>query len=228
MRLVPPQRVQRAAIGGDVREQLVTGRLRVDQRRRRRAPRSRRCSGRSRRPTGCRSRCRSSRRSSRSPPRCRASSGRRRCRPHSCVGVGLVGGRAHLRVAPEERVARLRSAASKSPQSRASPASVALLLGSGRRPRTRRGVGLGVGDVLRVVRSERADDASRRRSLAAVGGLRDSDRVGLAVLALATAEGHVDVAVAGDGDVRELDVVDARAELAGLREGGAVVGRAEK
>ncbi len=83
-------------------------------------------------------------------------------------------------------------------------------------------------DVTRVVGREGLDDLGRAEGRAAVGRFRDIDSVGLTVLAGELSEGHVDVAVGGHRDVRELHVLGHRGQAVGLGPGHAVVGRARE
>jgi hypothetical protein len=123
--------------------------------------------------------------------------------------VGLVGGRANLRAAAHEGVAR-----------DARRIEVAALT---RHPAPN-------ADVGRVVRLERQDLLWLREAGAAIGRRVVGDCVGgrVAPDIRELAVGHGHVPIAGHGDIRELDVVHRLAQLHRARERSSVVGRADE
>src|SRR4029079_1158656 len=72
------------------------------------------------------------------------------------------------------------------------------------------------------------DRAAARKRRAAIRRLRNADAVGLVAAVLELAPGHVHVAVAGHGDLRQLNVVDPVRQLHRLRERDAVIRRPDK
>ena len=144
--------------------------------------------------------------------------------------VELIGRGANLRVAPEERVtgrAGIAEVAAITSSARAGLGARLIveerIVSLGLRLRHRLGSRL----ILRVVLGERRHQHRRRERFAAVGRLRDHHRVRI-LAAVELAEGHIDVPVARDGDVRELDVVDRGRQLHRRRERDAVIGRARE
>ena len=129
--------------------------------------------------------------------------------------VALVGGRANLGVATEEREAR--GAVVGEVTAVARDARVRRFL-SGRIVRSRLRVrhSLRVALILGVRRDERGDQLRRRERSPAVGRLQDHRGVGAAALGRELTERHVNMAVSGHGDVGELDVVNRGVSLIGL------------